>query len=43
MQLLEVEVALANGTLAVVTSSSHPHLFKALQVQPSDDGYKSQA
>ena len=32
MQVLEVEVALANGTLALVNAQSHPHLFPALQV-----------
>ena len=32
MQVLEVEVALANGTLALVNAQSHPHLFRALQV-----------
>ena len=30
--MLEVEVALANGTLAVVNAQSHPNLFPALQV-----------
>ena len=33
VQVLEVEVALANGTLAVVDYQSNPHLFRALQVQ----------
>ncbi len=32
MQVLEVEIALANGTLAVINAQSHPHLFPALQV-----------
>lgn len=32
MQVLEVEVALANGTLATMNAQSHPHLFRALQV-----------
>ena len=33
MQVLEVEVALANGTLAIMNGQSHPHLFRALQVR----------
>lgn len=33
MQVVELEVALANGTLATFTEASYPHLFKALQVR----------
>lgn len=34
MQVLELEVAFANGTLAIVNGQSHSHLFRALQVRP---------
>ena len=32
MQVLEIEVAVANGTLVTVTPAANPHLFAALQV-----------
>ncbi len=33
LQVVALELALANGTLATFTEAAYPHLFRALQVQ----------